>query len=163
MTVEIDEATGLPELPEGHWWEVVEQKNVGHGIAWPAHYELRILKRIEIQPAQEYVNGGWGRRGTWVTPPVEHGTCEMGSTIVLNSDLDGAEPSPHGQMMTHYGSIREMDAAGRLTPDGLSYAARRLIKRMEDDRILAEKRAAAEAGTKSLLGAYPPKRLEVAK
>lgn len=174
MSIAIDDATGLPDLPEGQWWEVAEvaeekggEERWPHGAFFssftPKHHQVRIMRTIEVPESRTYRDRGWWRSNELVVVPA-YTRNEVVAKIVVGEWIP-----PKLEQGFSLGDYMAYEPS--LTPELVLKYAKKLIKRLEHERDakiykerkLAEEKAAkavAEAVTNSLLGAYPPKSLK---
>ncbi|GAA1412063.1 hypothetical protein AUR04nite_00110 [Glutamicibacter uratoxydans] len=115
--IKIDETTGLPELPEGHFWNVLE-----------GHYNVGLeIRKHRKRFGSKVIISGVVRR-----------IRDDGEEFYLSTAVDG---------------VSDED----FTPEAIFYSAKLLLNewRKRDATILRYEE------NKKLLGAYPPKKLEV--
>lgn len=135
--MKLDNITGLPELPEGDWWEVRE----------------RMVSRY-IGIDLSYVSSQDGYEVAWMTPNIsgrklvyrrKHWFSFFKSHFYVDSD----EPLTFAkEPIFEHDVITGSKIAKNITKSLIQSAAYKLVKDIAD-----------EALTKSLLGSYPPNKL----
>lgn len=136
-----DLTTGLPELPEGHWWEVRPDKKLKQMIdtlqIFDHGYSVNIVtNRISTTT--------WDRKHWWsfgystikVPPYTEE--VDVESTYILKSDV--------------FSAFDSTDLSATITPEAVLKAAKR-CKETWDRRVTSY----------GLIGKYPPKKLVTQK
>jgi hypothetical protein len=133
--VRLDTRTGLPELPEGYWWEVAKSKSDSwrEEIFFTVGIRTRGVVREHTVASTTFWGAFFNRR---VTVPAK----EVDMWVVSLSVTDE--------------NCVEVDVKF-LTPENILATAYRVVKRFHDDRETARLKLQSE----SLLGAYPPKTL----
>lgn len=132
----IDPDTGLPELPEGQWWEVREVQNFGYMIHDYEHgapsVEVAIMAEMTVSRSVEK-KGRW----PWSKPKTETVMAPKDAALASRwIDRDDAEAK---WKYVHRTDLKAED-----------------IRRSAEELVEAE-RIKAEAA--KLLGKYPPKKL----
>ncbi|WP_024816932.1 hypothetical protein [Arthrobacter sp. 31Y] len=162
---------GMPELPEGQWWEVVRVEArsgwaesggfpVHYGDAVPEHYAVRIMRTVEVPATVEVRERGW-----WLRPQHIPVPATTRDEIVAREVVGENRPAAAFSTLHTY-----VDYEQELTPELVLKYAKKLVKRLENERaekVVADRKrsereaqkAAAKVITDSLLGAYPPKTL----
>lgn len=137
----IDLTTGLPELPEGHWWEIKSDKQIskiiGDFIQYDYGYSVNIMK-MYTETTELRKKHWWSVRKTYepITPYQREMNVEK--TFVLKHDV--------------FSAFDSTDLSATITPEGVLKAAQR-CKDTYDRRI----------GSYNLVGKYPPKKLVTKK
>lgn len=137
----IDITTGLPELPEGYWWEVKSDRKISQWIDTAAVYDegysVNIMKMFTETIALKRKHW-WSIRKTYepVTPYERELTVEK--TFILKHDV--------------FSAFDSTDLSATITPEGVLKAAQR-CKDTYDRRV----------GSYHLVGVYPPKKLVTTK
>lgn len=164
---------GLPELPEGQWWEVVRVEarsgwavSAGfpyrHDDAVPEHYAVRIMRSVDVPATIEIQERGW-----WLKPRHVPVPATTRNEVVARQRIGEYTP-PRNECGFTVGDY--WDYEQDLTPELVLNHAKKLVKRLENERaekVVADRKhsereaqkAAAKVITDSLLGAYPPKTL----
>jgi hypothetical protein len=137
----IDITTGLPELPEGYWWDVKADKKLQRMIdtycIYDHGYSVNIVKNYP-QTSVLKRKHWWSLTKTYVTVPPYTKDLVMESTFILKSDVMRA--------------LDSTDLATTITPEAVLKAAQR-CKDTYDRRIESY----------MLIGKYPPNKLVTKK
>jgi hypothetical protein len=135
--VPIDEATNLPQLPEGHFWKVRKKKETGYSSV--DYYRYVYYDGFEVAWMKPNPTGI-----KWV-----HGSEKWWKLFQSGHYVPDTEPVAHDK-----GTVKDYDEEGKevqatnLTEDLILTTALRVYQR-----------AAESEKTHSLLGSYPPKAL----
>lgn len=139
-----DPATGLPQLPEGQWWEVAEAEvHVFNRYGGPGHerkgFEVRICTAREVPSIAIYdrepkPRKHWWSRQEWIDVPRKHDTVPaiIDKAVVYNGSKD----------------YRTRQPAYQLAPRLIRIAAYGIVQRRN-----------RQARSDALLGKYPPNTL----
>lgn len=143
MSENIDDLTGLPKLPEGQWWEVLDDSNRFDGYVYMDAPRFRVeLRTTEPGPmAYKLERRHWWSRVRKVEAGRTTRIVTLDSSCVMDADVYTPEADEKRPALASGG-------ATELTPEAILKTAERIARRR-----------AKEQETVALLGKYPPKRL----
>jgi hypothetical protein len=162
----IDEATGLPQLPEGYWWEIGKDTMDTDRI-WLMTREL--VREYRKKPIYGKGLKFWKvveERETEEFDTVENyiHVYNEAFTFRLHSDRDKSNdthPDFCEYIETFYASYTTWERYQvPISPEGIQYLAEKIWVKLQKDLEKKAKEDALEAGRKKYYGKYPPKSLD---
>lgn len=149
---ELDQTTGLPPLPEGHWWEV-RKYETSMSLGWSVGtrqdgYQVCVVKKKTI-PAKSTPGKRWWSADI-VTPERTSGE------VVFNKQIEDPALIAKREDMKSDNFVYLSDTGKRhIEPADILKAALEIMEQIEEAKAAKERRDASDA----LIGAYPPKAL----
>lgn len=126
----IDSSTGLPELPEGHFWKVKRRKEYDYGFSYFSGFEV-----VWMEPNPTGTKRVHGRKHWyWLASKYYDVPC--------------SEPKEKARGTVYTNAQGERIEALELRPEEILETAVRVLQKVQDDNRTLE-----------LLGDYPPKTL----
>lgn len=149
----VDPVTGLPPLPEGHWWEVRRRRIYG-----PYYFDSEVIHDgYEVCVMTKYTRQSVTKRGRfWWNARVEVPEEHYEHMVMARHITDHTLVTQRG-LRAYNAATRFYQKVGKdvITARDVLDAANEIVVRMRED----EARKAGKAASDKMLGAYPPKAL----
>lgn len=150
---ELDQTTGLPSLPDGHWWEVRKYEAIEYG-SWGFSstnedgYQVCIVKNVTI-PASSKKGLRWWEPD--IVTPEKSVSRVVHSKQIIDPALDAKRSTVTINGLHSSSKVGKRD----IGPDDILKAALDVMDDIEELKVARDRRAKSDA----LIGAYPPKAL----